>query len=59
MKDHAPAAADAVPFQITDDIVDVFLGDALRAGSQIGDHGDTRCLMLDHFFAGHFPRLPI
>jgi hypothetical protein len=31
MKDHAPAAADAVPFQITDDIVDVFLGGALRA----------------------------
>jgi len=34
MKDHAPAAAEAVPFQITDDIVDVFLSGASRAGSQ-------------------------
>jgi hypothetical protein len=35
MQDHAPAAADAVPFQITDDIVDVFLGGVLLAGSRM------------------------
>ncbi len=58
MKDHAPAAADAVPFQITDDIVDVFLGGVAR-GIADGDHGDTRCFVRDQFFGGHLVKLPI